>query len=272
MPLQARTLRALQKVFVMASYDNGFAGRTALITGGTSGIGRATAIAFAAAGARVAVSGRRKAEGDETVRLAEQAGGTAAFFPSDAAVEQDVRALVDAVISTFGRLDYAVNNAGAEQQAQPLPEQSEDTFDRIMRVNVKGVWLAMKYEIPAMLATAGAGAIVNISSVAGLVGFAKAPIYAASKHAVIGLTKSVALEYAEQNIRVNAVSPGAVETAMFDRFTGSDAVRAELASMHPMGRIGQPEEVADAVLFLCSDRSSFVTGHALAVDGGFVAA
>jgi NAD(P)-dependent dehydrogenase (short-subunit alcohol dehydrogenase family) len=255
----------------MVSYD--LAGKAALVTGGTSGIGRATAIAFGAAGARVAVSGRRQAEGEETVRLVEQAGGSAMFFRSDVALESDVKALIDAVISSFGRLDYAFNNAGIEQHAQSLPDQTEETFDQIMAINVKGVWLAMKYEIPAMLATAGGGAIVNTSSIVGVIGFPQVPIYAASKHAVIGLTKAVALEYAQQKIRVNAVSPGGVETPMFERFTGKeDSLRAQLASMHPMGRVARPEEIADAVLFLCSDHSSFVTGHTLAVDGGFVAA
>jgi NAD(P)-dependent dehydrogenase (short-subunit alcohol dehydrogenase family) len=255
----------------MGSYD--FAGKTALVTGGTSGIGRETAIAFGAAGARVAVCGRRQGEGEETVQLVEQAGGAAAFFRADVAVERDVDALIDGVISSFGRLDYAFNNAGIEQNAQPLPEQTEATFDQIMAVNVKGVWLAMKYEIPAMLATAGGGAIVNSSSIVGVIGFPKVAIYTASKHAVIGLTKAVALEYAQQNVRVNAVSPGAVETPMFERFTGKeDSARAQLASMHPMGRVARPEEIANAVLFLCSDHSSFVTGHTLAVDGGFVAA
>jgi NAD(P)-dependent dehydrogenase (short-subunit alcohol dehydrogenase family) len=249
----------------MAAYD--FAGRVALITGGTSGIGRATAIAFAQAGARVAVSGRRQAEGEETVRLVEQVGGAATFLRSDVVVESDVAAMIDALISSFGRLDYAFNNAGVEQQAQSLPEQTEKA------INVKGVWLAMKYEIPAMLATADGGAIVNTSSIAGVVGFPQVPIYAASKHAVIGMTKAVALEYAQRNVRVNAVSPGAVETPMFERFTGpDDSVRAQLASMHPMGRVARPEEIADAVLFLCSDRASFITGHTLVIDGGFVAA
>jgi NAD(P)-dependent dehydrogenase (short-subunit alcohol dehydrogenase family) len=255
----------------MAAYD--FAGRVALITGGTSGIGRATAIAFAAAGARVAVSGRRQAEGEETMRLVEQVGGAATFLRSDVVVGSDVEAMIDAVISSFGRLDYAFNNAGVEQQAQSLPEQTEETFDRIMAINVKGVWLAMKYEIPAMLATANGGAIVNTSSIAGVVGFPRVPIYAASKHAVVGMTKAVALEYAQRNVRVNAVSPGAVETPMFERFTGpDDSVRAQLASLHPMGRVARPEEIAYAVLFLCSDRASFITGHTLVIDGGFVAA
>jgi NAD(P)-dependent dehydrogenase (short-subunit alcohol dehydrogenase family) len=255
----------------MVCYD--FAGKTALVTGGTSGIGRATAVAFGAAGARVAVSGRRQVEGEETVQLVEQAGGAAAFFQSNLAVERDVKALIDAVISSFGRLDYAFNNAGIEQNPQPLPDQTEEAFDQIMAINVKGVWLAMKYEIPAMLATAGGGAIVNSSSIVGLIGFPKAAIYTASKHAVIGLTKAVALEYAQQKIRVNAVSPGAVDTPMFDRFAGKeDSLRAQVASMHAMGRVARPEEIADAVLFLCSDRPRFVTGHTLAVDGGFVAA
>ncbi len=255
----------------MAAHD--FAGKVVLVTGGTSGIGRATAIAFGAAGARVAVSGRRQAEGEETVRLVEQAGGAATFFRADIVLESDVKAMIDSVISSFGRLDYAFNNAGIEQQAQSLPDQTEKTFDQIMAINVKGVWLAMKYEIPAMLATTGGGAIVNTSSIAGIIGFPQVPIYTASKHAVIGLTKAVALEYAQQNIRVNAVSPGAVETAMFERFTGTeDSLRAQLASMHPMGRVARPEEIADAVLFLCSDRASFITGHTLVIDGGFVAA
>ena len=177
------------------------------------------------------------------------------------------------MISSFGRLDYAFNNAGIEQNPQPLPDQTEETFDQIMAINVKGVWLAMKYEIPEMLATAGRGAIVNSSSIVGLIGFSRVPIYTASKHAVIGLTKAVALEYAQQQIRVNAVSPGAVDTPMFDRFAGKDdSLRAQLASMHPMGRVARPEEIADAVVFLCSDHSSFMTGHTLAVGGGFVAA
>jgi NAD(P)-dependent dehydrogenase (short-subunit alcohol dehydrogenase family) len=171
------------------------------------------------------------------------------------------------------RLDYAFNNAGIEQNPQPLPDQTEETFDQIMAINVKGVWLAMKYETPAILAPAGRGAIVNSSSIVGLIGFPKAAIYTASKHAVIGLTKAVALEYAQQKIRVNAVSPGAVDTPMFDRFAGKeDSLRAQVASMHAMGRVARPEEIADAVLFLCSDRPRFVTGHTLAVDGGFVAA
>jgi NAD(P)-dependent dehydrogenase (short-subunit alcohol dehydrogenase family) len=255
----------------MVAYD--FAGKVALVTGGTSGIGRATAIAFGAAGARVAVSGRRRAEGEETMRLVEQAGGAAMFLRADIVLESDVKAMIDAVISSFGRLDYAFNNAGIEQQAQSLPEQTEETFDRIMAINVKGVWLAMKYEIPAMLATAKGGAIVNTSSIVGVIGFPRVPIYAASKHAVIGMTKAVALEYAQQNIRVNAVGPGAVETPMFERFTGTeDSVKAQLASMHPMGRVARPEEIAEAVLFLCSDRASFITGHTLVTDGGFVAA
>jgi NAD(P)-dependent dehydrogenase (short-subunit alcohol dehydrogenase family) len=191
-----------------------FAGKVALITGGNAGIGRATAIEFAKHGAKVVVSGRREKEGHDVIAEIKALGGEAIFVKTDVSKASDVKAMIEQTLETFGRLDYAFNNAGIEQALTPLPEQTEETYDQIMNINVKGVWLSLKHEVPAML-KAGGGAIVNNSSIAGLVGFAMAPVYVASKHAVNGLTKSVALEYAKQNVRINAVAPGPIETRMY---------------------------------------------------------
>jgi NAD(P)-dependent dehydrogenase (short-subunit alcohol dehydrogenase family) len=245
-------------------------GKVALVTGGTAGIGRATAVAFAEAGAKVVVSGRRPEAGEETVRLVKQAGGDAIFVKTDIAKAAEVEAMVRRAVEAFGRLDYAFNNAGIEETPTPLVEQTEETYDAIIDTNVKGVWLSLKYEIPQILKQGG-GAIVNNSSVGGLVGMAGAGVYVASKFAVIGLTKSAALEFAKAGVRVNAVCPAAIDTSMFERFTGAPGMREQLEAAHPIGRIGRPEEVADAVVWLCSDAASFITGHALPVDGGFTA-
>jgi NAD(P)-dependent dehydrogenase (short-subunit alcohol dehydrogenase family) len=247
-----------------------FTGRVVLVTGGTSGIGRATAVAFAREGAKVVVAGRRAEEGAETVRLVERAGGEGRFVRADVAKEADVRALVQKALEAFGRLDFAVNNAGVEGDNRPLVEQTVEEYDKIFRTNVLGVLLSMKHEIPAML-RAGSGAIVNISSVAGLVAIPNASTYIASKHAVIGLTKAAALETARTGVRVNAVAPAAIDTDMYTRFAADPEVRRQVDAAHPVGRIGRPEEVAAAVVWLCSDAASFVTGHTLTVDGGFTA-
>jgi NAD(P)-dependent dehydrogenase (short-subunit alcohol dehydrogenase family) len=246
-------------------------GKVALVTGGTSGIGKASAIALAQAGANVVVAGRRQAEGEETIRLLQANGGDGFFVATDVSKEADVQALIEKTMARYGRLDIAFNNAGVEQEATPLPEQTETTYARIMDINVKGVWLSLKHEIPAMLKNGG-GAIVNTSSGMGLVGGARVPIYTASKHAVEGLTKSVALEYALQGIRVNAVSPGLIQTEMLDRSVQTNTELMEyFKTTLPMGRIGTPQEVVNAVLWLCSDASSFVTGQSLTVDGGYTA-
>ena len=248
-----------------------FTGKVALVTGGSSGIGRATALAFAQAGALVVVASRRVEEGEETVRLVKEVGSDGFFVKTDVTQAADVNAMVEQTIRSYGRLDYAFNNAGIEQAPSPLVEQTEETFDQIIDINVKGVWLSMKYQIPQMLKNGG-GAIVNTSSIAGLVGMAGVPIYVASKHAVVGLTKSVALEYAQKNIRVNAVSPGAIETDMFERFVKDNPeAREQMMAMHPIGRAGKSEEIASAVVWLCSDGASFITGQTLALDGGFTA-
>jgi NAD(P)-dependent dehydrogenase (short-subunit alcohol dehydrogenase family) len=247
-----------------------FVGKVALITGGNAGIGRAAAIEFAKQGAKVVVSGRREKEGHEVIAEIKALGGEAIFVKTDVSKASDVKAMIEQTLAKFGRLDFAFNNAGVEQMLTPLPEQTEEAYDQIMDINVKGVWLSLKHEIPAMLKTGG-GAIVNNSSVAGLVGAATVPIYVASKHAVNGLTKSVALEYAKQNVRVNAVAPGAIETRMFRDFAAAPEVRRMMEGAHPMGRIGQPEEIASTVVWLCSDGASFITGQILPVDGGYTA-
>ena len=246
-------------------------GKVAIVTGGSSGIGRATAIALAKEGTKIVVAARRSNEGEETVRLVKEAGGDGIFVRTDVVDEASVRSLVEKTINAYHRLDYAFNNAGIEQTMIPLPEQTIEKYDRIMNINVRGVWLSMKYEIPQMLKNGGGGAIVNNASTAGLIGFPQAEIYVASKHAVLGLTKSAALEYAKSGIRINAIAPGGVETEMADRVLGDNKQLLEtFASIHPIGRIGNPDEIANAVVWLLSGAASFVLGHTLLVDGGMV--
>ena len=245
-------------------------GKVAIVTGASAGIGRATALAFAREGARVVVADVQPGAGEETVRLIADAGGEAAFVRADVSRATDSEAIVHRAVEVFGRLDYAFNNAGIEGETAPTAECSEENWDRVLGINLKGVWLCMRHEIPEMLRQGG-GAIVNCSSVAGLVGFPGIPAYTASKHGILGLTRAAALEYAQQNVRVNAVCPGVIRTAMVERFTRQDPqAEAQLVAREPVGRMGTPEEVAAAVLWLCSDAASFVSGHALAVDGGFV--
>lgn len=245
-------------------------GKVAIVTGGSSGIGKATAIAFAREGAKVVVASRREKEGQETVKQVQSAGSEGFFIKTDVSKETDVSAMVEKTIATYGHLDYAFNNAGIEQIPTPLVEQTEETFDQVMDINVKGVWLCMKHQIPQMLVSGG-GAIVNMSSIAGMIGAPGLPIYVASKHAVLGLTKSVALEYAKEGIRINAVCPGMIETDLLDRAFANQEVKERLIAMHPIGRVGKPEEIAEAVVWLCSDKASFVTGQSLPLDGGYVA-
>lgn len=246
-----------------------FKDKVAIVTGGSFGIGRATAIMFAQRGAKVAIVDWK--EDQETLQHIKSAGGEAIFIKCDVSKDSEVKAMVEQTVSTFGRLDYAFNNAGIEGASAPTHEATEENFDKVIGVNVKGVWLCMKYEIPHMLRQ-GKGAIVNCSSIAGVIGFPGIPIYTASKHAVIGLTKTAALEYANQGIRVNAVCPGAIQTPMIDRFIEKNKTTKEaMVSGEPIGRFGEPEEIAEAAIWLCSDASSFTTGHALVVDGGWVA-
>ncbi len=246
-----------------------FDGKVALVTGGGIGIGLATAHAFAREGAKVVIGNRNVERGEAVVKAIQSDGGEASFLRTDVLSEEDVQALVEHAVSTYGRLDAAFNNAGVEGLIAPLTGQTDENYDYVMDINVKGVWLSMKYQIPQMLKTGG-GAIVNNSSVAGLIGFPGAGIYCASKHAVMGLTKSAALEYSAEGVRVNAVNPAVIDTSMADRLAdGIGAAKEDLSAMHPIGRIGLPDEVANTVLWLCSDKASFVTGVGLCVDGGY---
>ena len=247
-----------------------FIGKVAVITGGTTGIGRAAAIAFAKEGVKVVVSGRREFEGAETVRLIENVGGMACFVRCDVTSEAEITVLIAMAVETYGRLDFAFNNAGVEEPPSLVTDKKIEDVRRILDTNVLGVLLSLKHEIPAILKSGG-GAIVNNSSVAGLVGMRGVATYNASKHAVIGITKSVALDYARKGVRINAVCPGGVASEMLDRLAPTPEQQALFASMHPVGRIGTPEEVASAVVYLCSPAASFITGHAFPIDGGFSA-
>jgi NAD(P)-dependent dehydrogenase (short-subunit alcohol dehydrogenase family) len=242
--------------------------KIAIVTGGTSGIGRSTAVALASAGAKVVVAGRREAAGNETVKLVRDAGGEAKFVQADVTKENDIARLVANTIEEHGRLDIAFNNAGVETLA-PITEISESEYRKVFDINVWGVLASIKHEVPAMMKNGG-GSIINTSSIAGHIGMAGASIYIASKHAVEGITKTSALELAKEGIRVNAVAPGAIETDMIDRFAGKEGeMRDYLTSLHPIGRLGKPQEIADAVVWLASDQSSFVTGQSIVVDGGY---
>jgi len=246
-------------------------GKIALVTGASSGIGRATALILAREGATVVVSDVVVEGGQETVRMIKAQSGQASFIKADVSKPAEVEALINQIVATHGRLDCAHNNAGIEGSLTSTIEYTEEMFDRVMDINLKGVWLCMKYEIAQMLKQGG-GSIVNTASGAGLIAVQGMSAYVASKHGVIGLTKTAALEYAKQGIRVNSVCPGLIQTPMVERLTNQTPQLGEaLVAAEPVGRTGKPEEIGEAVAWLCSDAASFVTGHSMSVDGGYVA-
>lgn len=248
------------------------AGKVAIVTGAASGVGRATALLFATEGARVVAADVDKTRGDTVVQEITGAGGDAVFVRVDVSSPEQVEALVRTAVETYGKLDVIFNNAGIEGQQGSTADCTVENFDRVISINLKGVFLGMKYAIPAMLRNGG-GAIINTASVAGLVGFVNIPAYCASKGGVLQLTKTAALEYGKQGIRVNAICPGVIATPMIDRFTetAGEAGRQAMEAMEPIGRMGKPEEIAQMALFLASDESAFCTGAPFIVDGGFVA-
>jgi NAD(P)-dependent dehydrogenase (short-subunit alcohol dehydrogenase family) len=247
-----------------------FEGKVALVTGAASGIGRASALAFAREGAKTVVADVLVEGGEETVRMIKEAGGDALLVRTDVSKSAEVEGLMQKIVETYGRLDYAHNNAGIAGADAPTADCTEENWDHTIAINLKGVWLCMKYEIPQMLKQGG-GAIVNTASTAGLVGLEGSPAYCASKGGVVQLTRAAALDYAKAGIRVNAVCPGVIRTPMVEPLVGDPEAEAGLIAVEPIGRMGKPEEVAEAVVWLCSDAASFVTGTAMPVDGGLVA-
>jgi NAD(P)-dependent dehydrogenase (short-subunit alcohol dehydrogenase family) len=246
-------------------------GKVVLVTGGTSGIGRETAVLFAKRGARVVVAGRRENEGNETVDLIRRAGSEGIFVRTDVSRAADVKAVLEKTVEAFGGLDYAFNNAGIEGNWVPIVEQSEQDWDQTIDINLKGTWLCLKYELQQMLKQGRGGAIVNNASISSFIGSYGSTTYAASKHGVMGLTKGAALEVARNKIRVNAVCPAAIETPMAERLFGEPDVREKALRFYPLGRFGEPLEVAEAVLWMCSSAAAFMTGQSLVLDGGFLA-
>jgi NAD(P)-dependent dehydrogenase (short-subunit alcohol dehydrogenase family) len=252
-----------------APNQNGdLAGKVAFVTGAASGIGRVTGLAFARRGANVVVADIDDRGNQDTARMIEDLGGQALAVGCDVTRGEDVQAALNAAVQRFGRLDCAFNNAGAEQQRKLTADLTEEEWDRIIAINLRSVFLCLKYEIPLLL-QCGGGAIVNTSSGAGIKVFGRGAAYAAAKHGVVGLTKDAALDYAASNIRINAICPGIIDTEMMDRFTGGTPEgRDRVIAQEPIGRMGRPEEIAATVVWLCSDAASFVTGHALVADGG----
>ncbi len=250
--------------------EGSFSNKVAFVTGGASGIGRAAALAFARQGARTVIADVSVEDNQETAAMIERQGGRALAVRCDVTKAEEVKAALAKAVETFGRLDFAFNNAGIEpRRPAPTAEYDEDEWDRILDINLRGVFLCMKHEIPLILKHGGGGAIVNTSSGAGVIGIKGSPAYTAAKHGVIGLTKAAALDYAAQNVRINAVCPGYIETPMMDRFTGGTPEgRAKVVAEEPAGRMGKPEEIAAAAVWLCSDAAAFMVGHALVMDGG----
>jgi NAD(P)-dependent dehydrogenase (short-subunit alcohol dehydrogenase family) len=260
--------RRKEQIMATTNNNGGFAGKVAFVTGAANGIGRAAALAFVREGASVVVADVSEQSNQETARMIEELGGRALAVRCDVTRAQDVKAALDKGVEAFGRLDFAFNNAGSEQAITATADLTEEEWDRIVRVNLRSVFLCTKYEIPLLLRQGG-GAIVNTSSGAGVKGIAGQAAYCAAKHGVVGFTRAAALDYARSNIRVNAVCPGIIDTPMMQRFTGGTSEgRERVIAQEPVGRMGKPEEIAAAVVWLCSDAAAFVVGHAMVIDGG----